>query len=304
MYSDIIFILLNIGLFALFRSGTNTVLNQKKWTDITKNMLESKRYEIVGRKLNIYQKFKIKSIEVLRLSNSKMTYGQYLRVIGLFVIGGVIIGLLLNNILLSFVLAVCMALAPMQYLIFKQSSYQQYINEQMETVLAIVTNAYLQSDDIVQAIKDNMHRIEQPFLSVFKEFVASKTFIDSNIKKNIRQMKAKIDNEFFNEWCDILILCQNDRELKYVLPTIIEKMSDVKQIQAELNTMMYNIYKDHISVTLVVAANIPLMKFLNADWYRLLTTTFAGQIIVAITFAVIFISTAYVVKVNKPVSLL
>ena len=67
---------------------------------------------------------------------------------------------------------------------------------------------------------------------------------------------------------------------------------------------MYNIYKDHISVTLVVAANIPLMKFLNAEWYRLLTDTLIGQIIVALTFAVIFIATAYVIKVNKPVSVL
>lgn len=72
----------------------------------------------------------------------------------------------------------------------------------------------------------------------------------------------------------------------------------------ELNTQMYNIYKDHISVTLVVAANIPLMKFLNAQWYKLLTDTLAGQIIVALTFAVIFIATAYVIKINKPVSVL
>lgn len=101
-----------------------------------------------------------------------------------------------------------------------------------------------------------------------------------------------------------MILCQQDRELMYALPTIVEKMSDIKQIQEELNTQMYNIYKDHISVTLVVAANIPLIKFLNAQWYRLLTDTLAGQIIVALTFAVIFIATAYVIKVNKPVSVL
>ena len=54
----------------------------------------------------------------------------------------------------------------------------------------------------------------------------------------------------------------------------------------------------------MVAANIPLMRFLNAEWYRLLTGTLAGQIIVALTFAVIFAATAYVIKVNKPVSVL
>lgn len=90
----------------------------------------------------------------------------------------------------------------------------------------------------------------------------------------------------------------------YVLPTIVEKMSDIKQIQTEFNTQMYNIYKDYISVALIVAANVPLMRFLNAEWYRLLTRTLIGQVIVAVTFVVIFIATAYVIKVNKPVSVL
>lgn len=162
----------------------------------------------------------------------------------------------------------------------------------------------MQSGDIIKAVKDNLHRIEQPFCSLFSEFIAEKTFVDSNISRNVRKLKRKLDNSFFHEWCDTLILCQNDRELMYVLPTIVEKMSDIKQIQAELNTQMYNIYKDHISVTLVVAANIPLMKFLNAEWYRLLTGTLFGQIIVALTFVVIFIATAYVIKVNKPVSVM
>lgn len=306
IYRLIIFILLDIGLFYLFCYIPNSkvLIKKQSVSKLNRSMLMNKREKLVDKKLNFFEKFKVTSEQMLKVSNSQMTFSKYLRVTSLFSLGGFIAGLLLNNVLLSVVLAVGMAFAPLQYLKVRQSAYIQMINEQMETVLSLITNSYLQSGDIIKAVKNNLHRIEQPFHSIFCEFIAEKTFIDSNISKNIRKLKRKIDNSFFQEWCDTLILCQQDRELMYVLPTIIEKMSDIKQIQSELNTQMYNIYKDHISVTLVVAANIPLMKFLNAEWYRLLTQTVVGQIIVALTFVVIFFATAYVIKVNKPVSVL
>lgn len=306
VYRLVIFIFIDIGLFFLLRTTPPSRMMMKKQSVAKANhdMMQFKRHKLVDKKINVCEKFRLTSEEMLKVSNSKMSFTQYLRIVALFSVAGIIMGLLLSNMLLSCVLAVGMALVPLQYLKVRQSAYVQTINEQMEMVLSLITNSYLQSGDIIKAVNDNIHRIEQPFQSIFREFIAEKTFIDSNMSKNIRKLKRKIDNSFFDEWCNTLILCQQDRELMYVLPTIVEKMSDIKQIQAELNTQMYNIYKDHISVTLVVAMNIPLMKFLNAEWYRLLTQTLLGQIIVALTFVVIFFATAYVIKVNKPVSVL
>lgn len=305
-YRIVIFILLCIGFLFLIKpqKDDSLVLKRQSLAQNTKKALISKRQRIIGKKPNVFEKFKILSEEMLKSSRSDMTFEKYIRISLLFSLCGIIIGVLMNNILLSVVLAVGMLFVPFEYLAVKQTSYTQIINEQTETALSLITNSYLQSGDIIQAVKENLHRTEPPFYNLFAEFIAEKTFVDSNICRNIRKLKSKVDNSFFAEWCDTLILCQQDRELMYVLPTIVEKMSDIKQIQEELNTQMYNIYKDHISVTLVVAANIPLMRFLNAEWYRLLTGTLAGQIIVAVTFAVIFIATAYVVKVNKPVSIL
>lgn len=306
IYRVVIFLLLCIGFYFLIKpqKDNSLVLKKQSIAKNTKNALISKRQRIIGKKPNVFEKLKILSEEMLKNSRSDMTFEKYIRISLLFSLCGIIIGILMNNILLSVVLAVGMLFVPFEYLAVKQTSYTQIINEQTETALSLITNSYLQSGDIIQAVKENLHRTEQPFYNLFAEFIAEKTFVDSNICRNIRKLKSKVDNSFFAEWCDTLILCQQDRELMYVLPTIVEKMSDIKQIQEELNTQMYNIYKDHISVTLVVAANIPLMRFLNTEWYRLLTGTLAGQIIVAVTFAVIFIATAYVVKVNKPVSIL
>lgn len=306
IYRVVIFILLSIGLLVIVKpdKGRTFLLKKQSLARNKRTAILAKRQRLAGQKPNVLERFKTVSEEMLKHSRSGMTFSKYIRVSLLCSLAGIMIGLLLNNILLSAVLAAGMLFVPLEYLMIRQSSYTQMMNEQMETALSLITNSYLQSGDITKAVRENLHRIEQPFYNLFAEFIAEKTFIDSNISRNIRKLKNKVDNSFFAEWCDTLILCQQDRELMYVLPTIVEKMSDIKQMQEELNTQMYNIYKDHISVTLVVAANIPLMRFLNAEWYRLLTGTLAGQVIVALTFVVIFLAAAYVIKVNKPVSVL
>lgn len=229
IYRIIIFMLLNIGIFFLLRSRPSEKLIIKKQSIAQKNhiIMTEKRSRFVDKKLNIFERFKSVSEEMLESGNSNMIFGRYIRISALFSLGGIIMGMLLNNLILSVVLATGMFFVPLQYLSFRQTAYIQLLNEQMESALSLITNSYLQSGDIIKAVKDNLHRIEQPFHNLFAEFVAEKTFVDSNMVKNIRKLKRNLDNGFFHEWCDTLILCQNDRELMYVLPTIVEKMSDI-----------------------------------------------------------------------------
>ncbi len=152
---------------------------------------------MVDRKPGVFERFRIVSEEMLKSSNSDMTFVKIYQAVAFVSLGGVIIGLLMNNILLSAVLAVGMLFVPLEYLAVRQSAYTQMINEQMETALSLITNSYLQSGDIIKAVKENLHRIEPPFYNLFAEFIAEKTFVDSNISRNIRKLKSKVDNSFF-----------------------------------------------------------------------------------------------------------
>lgn len=301
IYKIILFILLNIALFTICRISLKELLKARPKVALRKDIKQIRREKIVPRKLTFIEKQKLLTAEVLKQSG--MDYQAYQRVVVICACVGVAIGLLMNNMLLSLVLAGGLAYAPIQYIKFKQISLTKAMNDQIETVLAIVTNTYIQVEDIIKAIIDNLKRIEEPLLGVMKEFIAETSFIDANIVRALLKMKSKVNNHNFHEWCDALIQCQDDRELKYVLPSIVEKMSDEKKIQMECDTTMYDYYKDYVSVTLVVVANIPLMYFLNKDWFSILTTHPLGKLVIAITCAAIFFATAYVIRVNKPVSL-
>lgn len=52
--------------------------------------------------------------------------------------------------------------------------------------------------------------------------------INSNIKEALEQMKPCIDNAVFHEWVDAVVACQDDYNLKSILPPIVSKLSDMR----------------------------------------------------------------------------
>ena len=274
--------------------------NKWKQKQSPQAILNARKEIITGKKLSKFEKFKANAEEVLRLSNTKMTWEQFELLDVLCIAVGVVIGLIFNNVILSVIMGGIMAYMPLVVLKMKQHKYSVYLNEQLQSALNTVTTAYLKNDDIDLAVKENLHRIDEPLNTIFREFIAMNTFIDSDIVKNIKIMKEKINNGYFHEWCDYLMLSQKDRNMKYVLLTIVSEISEAKNMQQELNTAMFNIYKEFAMVAGLVIFIVPGVKLLNTDWYGYLVNTGVGKFVVALSYLVTFLSFIHVVKVTQP----
>lgn len=82
---------------------------------------------------------------------------------------------------------------------------------------------------------------------------------------------------------------------------IVAKLSDMRLVNADLEYMVYEPRREFITMVILVVGNIPLLYFLNQDWYNALMTTVIGQVMLSITVAVIFFSAAKVVQLTKPI---
>ena len=72
-------------------------------------------------------------------------------------------------------------------------------------------------------------------------------------------------------------------------------------MNAELEYILAEPRKEFLIIVIFVVGNIPLMYLLNKDWYNVLMHTLLGQVILAITAAVIFVSAAFVVRLTRPI---
>ena len=215
---------------------------------------------------------------------------------------GIIFSILIDNLYLAPVLSLAFGLIPFIYSSITISTYEKYLSREMETSLSVITNSYIRSDNIILAVEENISYIKPPLKSVFQSFLGDATAVSSDLKSALRNLKNKVDDDIFKEWVDVLIECQDDRSLNDTLYSVVNKLTDVRTVNSELKTMLTNARNEYFTMVLLVIANIPLLYFLNRDWYITLMFTTPGKIVLGICGATIFITALLMLKFTKPIS--
>ena len=214
---------------------------------------------------------------------------------------GASIAILLRNVFLIPVLALGLMFLPFWYVRLTAGHYKKNIAAELETALSIITTAYLRNEDILTAVEENIHYLNPPVRGVFAQFLTQIKLLNPDLDAALKALKLRIENEVFREWCDAIAACQYDRSLKTTLTPIVGKLSDTRIVSAELEYLVFEPRKEFIIMVILVAGNIPLMYFLNKSWYDTLMHTAVGQIILAVCAAAVFISTAFVIRLTKPI---
>lgn len=215
--------------------------------------------------------------------------------------GGAILSILINNLFLMPVLSIAFALLPFIYTTSTLAYYEKHTKEELETTLSIISTSYIRSDDILAAVSENIVYIRPPLREVFQAFIGDATAVSSNTKRALMILRDKIDDEIFREWCDTLIQCQDDRTLKDTLQPVVAKLTDVRIVNNELKTMLTSVRNEYWMMVVLVAGNIPLLYFLNRDWFNTLLFQTPGKIVLGICGAVILITALFMVKFTKPI---
>lgn len=266
------------------------------------NSIKSQINEATRRKKpNLLRREITEAQEILRLTNRTQMFGILCACSLGLAAAGICISAAIGNMFLAPVLAIGLMFVPFWYVKTTATNYKKAISSELETALSIITTAYLRNEDIITSIEENVHYLNVPVKSVFENFISRIKLSNPDLTAAILDMKQHIDNEVFHEWCDSLILCQNDRSLKSTLTPIVNKLSDMRVVNADLEYMVTGPRKEFITMALLVIGNIPLLYMLNKAWYNSLMNTIPGQIILAVSAVGIFVATAIVIKLTKPI---
>ena len=212
---------------------------------------------------------------------------------------GCIIAVMIDNAFLIPVFAVAFAMIPFAYAKRTVSFYDNHIKEELETALSIITTSYVRTDDIVTAVRENVQYLKPPVKDIFAGFVAENMMISSDVKQSIRHLKEKVSNSIFDEWCDTLIACQDDRTLKDTLMPTVAKLTDVRIVNNEIKGMLSAARTEYWMMAAMVVGNIPLLYVLNKDWYAALMFTTPGKIVLAVCALAIVVTAVLMFRYTK-----
>lgn len=219
----------------------------------------------------------------------------------MLMIAGCIAAVMINNFFMIPVFALAFASLPFLFARNTIAAYDKHIREEMETALSVVTTSYIRTDDIVTSVKENLTNLKPPIRDIFAGFVGDAMMVSSDTKAALRNLRDRIDNDIFAEWCDTLIACQDDRTLNDTLLPIVSKLTDVRIVNNELKTMLDAVRNEYLTMVLLVVGNIPLIYVLNKEWFNSLMFTTPGKIVLAVCGMTILITAMFMLKFTKPI---
>ena len=209
--------------------------------------------------------------------------------------------LLLDNPFLLPVLGAGFAFIPIWYLRSTVAVYQKNLNEELETAISVITTSYLRSEDLLMAVRENLPYLNPPVKAHFEAFLLESEMLNANMISNLNSLKMRLPNRIFHEWCNTLIQCQSDRSMKHTLTFTVQKFSDVRIVQSELEAIISEPRKEAITMMFLVLGNIPLLYVLNEAWFHTLMFTIPGKITLAVCAALILYSFTRIMQLSKPV---
>lgn len=299
---------IQLVIFLLVAGGTMTLFNVR-FTDFFKLAAKGKPSTLkddidvmLGKPAKGF--FNRESVEIEQLLKTTGREGRFNIIKRLALVGfslGVLFSVLLNNLFLVPVLGAGFAFAPVWYLRSTAMVYKKHLNEELETAISVITTSYLRTGDILKSIKENIPYLNPPIKGHFEAFVTEAEIINANLISAINTLKMKVPNQIFHEWCNTLIQCQSDRSMKNTLPYTVQKFSDMRIIQSELEAIINEPKKEAFAMMFLVVCNIPLLYFLNKSWFETLLFSTPGKIALAISAGIVLFAFTRIMQLSKPI---
>ena len=291
------------GAFLLFQIRLNDFTGNifHRLLDAPKGIREEILEETKRRKKSYFRREIEEVQEILKTTDREELFPLLCTASLLLFAAGAAIAVMIGNVFLVPVLACGFLFLPFWYIRLTASHFKKDVSSELETALSIITTAYLRSEDILTSVEENLEYLNPPVKTVFADFVSRIRIIDPDLEAALEELKGKIENDVIMEWVEPLKSCLNDRSLKTTLTPIVAKLSDMRIVNAELEYLVFEPRKEFITMVVLAVGNIPLLYFLNQSWYDTLMHTIPGQIMLAVTGAIIFVSTACVIKLTKPI---
>jgi len=260
--------------------------------------LEKRRKGILFKLQNIIDETKF----ILSITNRSNAFPTFCLVSVCLLGIGLLIGFIANNPFLAIVLAGGLSLIPFWVVKLSENNYHNELNDVLESSLSIITTSYIRNNNIAKAIEENLHHIDPPVQDVFELFLVETKFISSSIPDALLRMSSRINNSIFQEWCLELIACQDNRNLKYTLPDILGKFSNVRMVNGTLGVDIYEPLRELLITSGVLLCFPVMIYFLNADWFYILTNVWVGKLTLACQILIVFIAINAGIRITKPIT--
>lgn len=214
---------------------------------------------------------------------------------------GVLIGLVASNLLLGIFLAIGLGLIPIWKVRISEHKFKTFVADELESGLSMITTTYLRHNNFINAVKENIEYLNEPLKNVMERFITETEAVNPSVTSALIHIKPLIKNNIWTEWVNELIKCQTNHILKVNLIDIVNKLSDVKIMQSELNVIAYKKIAQFKMILLIDLLAIPVIYLMNKEWFYMFFNRLPGKISLVAVAALLIFCVVKVIRLSSPI---
>lgn len=232
-------ILLAIAIFLIFKVSVNDFLS------LFEHSRKSKDFkELSSEKENPIVKFITDTKNMLEATGQIGRFNLLIIITIVLALAGAIGAIYIKNLYLIPVFAIGAAAVPFIFVRFQFIAYNKLVTEELASAMSAVTISYVRTENILSAFKENVENIREPIRSVFLSFINEMENVNPNYEQALDNMKNRIDNSVWVEWCEALKRCSRNKGLMYVLAPIVTKLTKISIVTNKLQNILMECVKD------------------------------------------------------------
>lgn len=303
MIKIISFLIFSFGIILICRINIKKLSDDflyKILSEDSKNKSIKKKIEkSIYKKENIFKKQILETESLLRITKKEKFIPILFLASLIFSALGILFALSIGNMYLIVSLGIGLFFVPFWIAEMDVNSAKKNISEDLETALSTITSTYIRSENIVQAIEENIKHMNEPIATFFKDFLVDIRG-EKSIEEALEELRDKFYNPIFHEWIINLIHCQSDKTMKSLLEPTIAKMSSIRIINSESEVGFSSARGEFIKMVFFPILLLIGVRYSEKGMYDAFTSSTLGQIVLACVVAVIFFSVHQVFKITRP----
>lgn len=294
LYLLLVFLLMSTGIFLI-----TDIDDYLKIVAIEQEARKNKREKLKETKITFLDKVAKKNQQrkqtIRQIKMPKVTY-MAMTIFGMAA-GGCLGWIFFQGIIFVISVALMGALAPVFFINVISSKTKSARMAKLQSSMMILSSSYIITEDIVKSVTENIHNLEYP--APFEHFLANVRYVD-NVTVALRRLEKEVNNIYFSQWIDVLVVAQDDRNLKFVTMSVVDSMNDVAQVQMEADSAMYAVWREYFLILFLIFSTPLILKFLLADAYYILISSAVGQFLLVLLLLAVIYSIVKAIAVNKP----
>lgn len=209
-------------------------------------------------------------------------------------------GCFLKNPAAALLLSVLFFLIPVWKLKIYAIRYDRYLSSQLESALSLITASYVRTNNLENAMSENLPYIDPLLRAVFEEFLTEYR-MNADLERCICNLSQKVSNKVFTEWCTGLIKANRNSVLREELMLIASKFSSIRIVQENLDTETGEILSQYVIMLVLLVFTVPMIYFVNYEWFTYFFSHPLGKCSVAFGVFALGYGIQSIVRCSAPV---